>query len=375
MLIKTESAPAMNPGFQLLLLASLFLLAACSGDKPADDAATQTLASESAAAASNPGQPVVSTQPLSAIALRPERDAPAQVISANESRLSAEISARIVALPVDVGQVVARGALVAKLDDRDVQLDIQRAAASLDQARARMSQAKAQLDRARRLQAENFLSPEALTQRETDLAVVEADLRAAQTQLDVARRALTKTAIHAPFDAIVRARHAQLGELAAPGTALLTLIDRSRLEVSAQVQTQSIADLKAASAWRFVAAGQEAPIRLLRVSPAVSREARTVESRFAFTGQTLSPGLEGRIVWQDNRLHLPAHLLAKRGSQFGVFSLNDGKAVFNPLPDAQEGRPAVTALPADTPIIVEGWQTLQDGQAVVAGAAASAPAN
>lgn len=356
---------------QLLVFASLLTLAACSGEQSANHSATNPVASTPASA--NPS--TVRTQALSAIALRPQRDAPAQVISANESKLSAEISARIVALPVDEGQIVARGALVAKLDDRDVLLDIQRAEASVDQARARMSQAKAQLDRARRLQAENFLSVEALTQRETDLAVAEADLRAVQTQLDVARRALTKTAIHAPFDAIVRTRHAQLGELAAPGSALLTLIDRSRLEVSAQVQTQAIAELKAASAWRFFAAGQEAALRLTRVSPAVNREARTVESRFAFTDPALSPGLEGRIVWQDNRLHLPAHLLAKRGSQFGVFSLKDGKAVFNLLPDAQEGRPAVTALPADTPIIVEGWQTLQDGQIVEIRTAASAAGN
>lgn len=360
---------------QLLVFASLLTLAACSGDKPATEGVSAPLASAPATRSATAGQPVVRTQALSAVALRPQRDAPAQVISANESRLSAEISARIVALPVDAGQIVARGALVAKLDDRDVLLDIQRAEASRDQARARMSQARAQLDRARRLQAENFLSPEALTQRETDLAVVEADLRAAQTQLDMAHRTLSKTAILAPFNAIVRARHAQLGELAAPGTALLTLIDRSRLEVSAQVQTQAIAELKSARAWRFVAADQEAAIRLLRVSPAVSREARTVESRFVFTGQTLPPGQEGRIVWQDNRLHLPAHLLAKRGSQFGVFSLKDGKAVFNPLPDAQEGRPAVTALPADTPIIVEGWQTLQDGQIVEIRTAASAAGN
>ncbi|HJS36713.1 MAG TPA: biotin/lipoyl-binding protein, partial [Burkholderiales bacterium] len=91
-----------------ILLASLMLVLPARAEEPA----------------------AVLVQPLAEAAVYPERDASAQVVSLNESRIAAEIAGRIEALPVEVGQRLARGAVVARLDCRDHQLAHERARAA-----------------------------------------------------------------------------------------------------------------------------------------------------------------------------------------------------------------------------------------------------
>jgi len=308
-----------------------------------------------------PPAPTFVLKAVGEVATHPERSAPAAVVGKNEARLSAEVAATIQALPVDVGQTVKKGAVVARLDPRDAELALERAAAAQAQAQARHAQAQAQHARAQTLREKNFYSAEALTLRATELAAAAADLRAANAQRETARRTLDKHTLRAPFDAVVRGRSGQVGELAAPGTVLLTLVSDRELELAAQLQPRDAASLQAAAAPEFEAAGGRHQLRLLRVSPALNRESRSVEARLAFAGNPPAAGSEGRLVWRDPQPHLPAELLVRRAGRQGVFVAADGKARFHALPQAQEGRPALLDLPAGTRIVTQGRHALQDG--------------
>lgn len=327
--------------------AAALLLAACGEDK-------------AAAPAVSPG-PTFAFAAVGEIALRPERSAPAAVIGRNEARLSAEVAATVLALPADVGAVVRRGEVVARLDPRDAALALERAEAALAQAAARHAQARAQLERARALREKNFYSAEALTLRETEQAAATADLRAATAQRDTARRTLDKHTLRAPFDAVVRARSGQVGELAAPGAPLLTLVDTTELQLAAQLQPRDAELLAAAGELAFVADDKRHAVRLLRVSPALNRDSRSVEVRLAFAAAPPPAGLEGRLTWRDPRPHLPAELLVRRDGRYGVFLAAAGQARFHVLPQAQEGRPAPTDLPADAQVVTRGRHALQEG--------------
>lgn len=331
------------------VLAAVLLLAAC-GQETALPAAPPPLTFDRAR--------------LGDVVIYPERSAPAAVIGKNEARLSAEVAASIRALPVDVGQVVKRGAVVARLDPRAAELALERAAAVLAQAEARHAQALGQAERARTLQARNFYSAEALTLRETDLRAAAADLRAAAAQRDTARHALDKHTMRAPFDAVVRSRSGQLGELASPGMVLLTLVDLGELQLAAQLQPHDAESLAAAAAPVFSAAETSHPLELLRVSPALHRDSRSLEARLVFVGPPPPAGLEGRLLWRDLQAHVPAELLVRRAGRLGVFVAAEGKARFHHLPDAQEGRPAAIDLPADAQIVTQGRHALQDGMAL-----------
>jgi RND family efflux transporter MFP subunit len=343
-----------------LAAATIGMLVACS---KAPDTSNVGQAGEAGQSGQGATLSVV-TRPLAEVAIHPERSAPAAVVGKHEARVSAEVSAAILALPVDVGQRVAKGAVVARLDSRDAALALERAEAALAQAQARHDQAAAQLQRARTLRDKNFYSAEALTLKETEFAAAAADRRAAVAQRDTARRTVAKHTLVAPFDAVVRARSGQVGELAAPGSVLLTLVSADALELAVQLQPQDAAAFTSAvpPAPTFATAGNRHELKLLRVSPAQNRESRSVEARLAFVGAPPAAGTEGRLVWQATDAWLPADLLVRRNGQLGVFVAADGKARFHPLSGAQEGRPAPLDLPADTTIVTQGRHALQDGQ-------------
>ncbi|MFN6961169.1 MAG: efflux RND transporter periplasmic adaptor subunit [Rhodocyclaceae bacterium] len=313
--------------------------------------------------------PAVSTAPtfvlktVAELGLYPERNAPAAVVGKHEARLSAEVAAPILAIPVDVGQTVKRGDVVVRLDARDAMLALERATAAVAQAEARHAQAKAQLERARALREKNFISAEALTLRETELAAAAADLRAAVAQRETARRALDKHTLRAPFDGVVRSRNGQIGELAAPGAELMTLVSRE-VELAAQLQPRDAASLSRAvsPAPIFETALGRHEVRILRISPVLQRESRSSEARLAFVGEPPAPGTEGRLLWRERQAHLPADLLVRRDGRLGVFVEVEGRARFHALPDAQEGRPAPLDLPLGTRIVTQGRHALQDGQ-------------
>lgn len=305
--------------------------------------------------------PIFVLKTVAEVVIYPERSAPAAVVGKNEARLSAEIAATILALPVDVGQRVSKGEIVARLDPRDAELVLERAAAALAQAQARHAQATAQFERARTLRDKNFYSAEALTLRETELAAAAADLRAANAQHETARRTLAKHTLRAPFNAVVRARSGQVGELAAPGTVLLMLVDNQSLELAVQVQPRDAEALQAAVSPEFETAGGRHALKLLRVSPTLNRESRSIEARLLFVGPPPAAGTEGRLLWRDTRAHLPADLLVRREGRYGVFLAAEGKARFLVLPQAQEGRPALLDLPPATQIVTQGRHALQDG--------------
>lgn len=307
--------------------------------------------------------PIFVIKPVAEVAIHPERSAPAAVVGKNEARLSAEVAATILALPVDVGQSVNKGEVVARLDPRDAELALERAAAAQAQAQARHAQAQAQYERARTLREKNFYSAEALTLRATELAAAAADLRAANAQRETARRVLDKHTLRAPFDAVVRSRGGQLGEFAAPGTVLLTLVSDRELELAVQLQPRDADSLRSAASPGFEAADGRHELKLLRISPALNRESRSIEARLLFVGTPPAAGMEGRLVWRDAQAHLPADLLVRREGRYGVFVADNGKARFHALPQAQaqEGRPAALDLPAETLIVTQGRHALQEG--------------
>lgn len=304
----------------------------------------------SAFAADEPDKRLITSQALSDLIIYPEHSAPASVVSVNDSRLSAQISAPITHFAVQVGDTVEKGATLVSLDCRDYQLARQRAV-------SRWTLTKQQLGRASVLRKKNNISQEALDQRKNEYE--DADFARKQAVLNEQR-----CVISAPFDGIVLERLAGEGELASPGTVLLRLLDRSRIEVSAQVPVDQVGQLSGARALYFATNHQRWPLALRVSTPAINTQARNREVRLHFSQDQAMPGAAGRLLWQSAQAHLPAEMLTQRDEHLGVFVLKDGHARFEILPDALEGRPARVDLPLDSAIIVQGRQALNDGDSV-----------
>lgn len=307
----------------------------------------------------------VRSEPLSTIVQPARGSAAATVVAGNDAVLAAEISAPVARVHADAGAVVERGALLLELDDRDQRLLLAQADAALAAAEARLALAEQRLARGRSLGEKSFVSADELLALGTERQAAQAEVRTAQAQRAIAARALDKCRIVAPFAAAIAQRHAQVGALAVPGTPLLRLVQIDAGEVEARVPAADADALAAAGEWQFVHQGSRLPLDLARLSPVVDSASRTRLARFTFSGERAPAGSSGQLEWSVPGGWLPPAVVVKRDGRLGLFTLEAGVARFVPLPQAQEGRPVPAAgLDPALRVVVEGQQSLVDGQAV-----------
>ncbi|MCB1954206.1 MAG: efflux RND transporter periplasmic adaptor subunit [Rhodocyclaceae bacterium] len=293
------------------------------------------------------------SRPLSELAVYPGFSVPARVEARDEARIAAEVGGRIEALEARVGQAVVKGAVLARLDDRALQIEVRRAQAALSLVDNRIRLAESQLARTERLAGESFVSEDALKVQRTELDVLHSEREASVQSLAAARLALEHAVIRAPFQGIVRERLASVGDLAAPGTPLLVLSAAVGPEVRASVPLAQLEALRQANSPVLVAGGRSVPVTIRRVSELVEAAGQTREVVLG-TDQPVAPGLAGELRWQARRPHLPPEFLQTREGRLGAYVLESGQPVFRPLPIAQPGRPVPVDWALETPVIDEG---------------------
>jgi RND family efflux transporter MFP subunit len=303
----------------------------------------------------------VTVQPLGELLVDKELRAPATVISANRALVTSEVSALIKDVPVDVGDTVARGDTLVVLDEDNNRLMLAQARARLAALNAQIAQAKHRLEKAEELLEKNFVSDDELLARQTDLAVLEANLQEQEVLIRIQDLALSRTIIKSPFDAAIVERQAQVGSYAMPGTVLMTIVQTDGREIDAEIDPRYAVQLPAVSNLRFVSQGSEWRVQLARLSSVIETNTRILRARFRFAGDPAPIGLTGELVWTEATGLVPVPLIVQRGGELGVFIANDQTAHFVAIPEAQEGRPAKPNLPLDTLIVVTGHVRLQDG--------------
>lgn len=311
-------------------------------------------------------QTPVSAQPVSELAFFPEFSAPAEVISKQDAFLSAQISAQIERINVEVGDQVEVGDTLVELDCSIYQAQLNTQNAALGEIDVQLSLASDQYRRAKRLNEAGNLGEEGLQQRATELEALQARRVVQEQQVKVAQISVDRCVVTAPFAGVVTERTAQLGALAAPGSPLMRLVQLADAELSARVPPTQAFDTDQMLSFDYLT--REYPAQLRVVLPVVDSRQRTQELRLTFPEQLPPPGAAGRLLWQASQPHLPAELLVRRQQEetwkLGVMVVVDGTAVFYPMDNAIEGQPFGTDLPEDALIITEGRLLVREGEAV-----------
>lgn len=318
------------------------------------------------AALSVKAETAVSAQRISELVFYPQFSAPAEVLSKQDAKLSAQISAQIAKIAVEVGDQIAAGDTLVELDCAIYQAQLNTQSAALGEIDVQLSLASDQYKRAKRLNEAGNLGEEGLQQRATELEALQARRVVQEQQVKVAQISVDRCVVKAPFAGVVIERAAQLGALAAPGSPLLRLVQLADAELSARVPPSQ--SLKNGQMLSFEYLSRQYPAQLRVVLPVVDARQRTQELRLTFPEQLPPPGAAGRLVWQATQAHLPAELLVRRQQgeawKLGVMLANGEQAQFYPVSDAIEGQPFATDLPEQTLIVTEGRLIVSDGEAI-----------
>lgn len=297
------------------------------------------------------------------LAFYPQFSAPAEVISRQDSQISAQLSARIERVAVRVGDLVAQGDLLVALDCADYQTQQTTQQALLAELEVQLELARDQLRRAEKLHRAGNLGEDALQQRETSFNTLSAKLRVQQQQIALAELAVSRCEVRAPFSGLVTERSAQLGSLAAPGQTLVRLVQLEGSEVSAQLP--AAVRLHDQQSLEFQYRDQRLALSLRAQLPLIDRQTQTREVRLSFVGRAAESGSSGRLVWKSVSAYLPEDLLVRRQHQgqwaLGILLAEAGQARFMPLPEAIEGQAVALSLAPETLIITDGRQAVVSG--------------
>lgn len=308
----------------------------------------------------------VSTAVLGERVMPQVQSAPAQVRPLNRPQIAAEVSGRILRLPVRVGEVVAADTVLAELDCRAYQAQVQATRAALQRAQAQLRFVRSQLQRAQNLKRKGSVSDEILEQQQLAVSTASADVQAQQVQQDLAQLQVQHCQIKAPFSALISQRLGSVGGYAIPGMPLLELVQLEQREVWAELRASAAGTLQAGQKVWFRYQGRDYPVQLRVMLPLVDERTRTREARLTFLTADVAAdiGAAGRLVWHRTQPVLAAHYLVRRDGQLGIFVAQQDQARFVVMTQAQEGQPVTVDLPPETVLIVEGRQRLQDGDKI-----------
>lgn len=142
---------------------------------------------------------------------------------------------RLTALRAEVGQMVAKGQVLAVLDDATLRAEKVQLQAQLAEAQALASEALSHVERAKALSHSGALSEQQLTQLATAATTAHARVASVQAALALQDLRIQQAQVLAPEAGLVAQRPAVLGAVVPAGTELFRLFRQGRLEWVAEV--------------------------------------------------------------------------------------------------------------------------------------------
>jgi RND family efflux transporter MFP subunit len=164
-------------------------------------------------------------------------------VTGAEVNVGSRISGTVVSLPVEIGDRVRTGLVLAELDATALRAEVDEARADVNLSVPRVKLAESTLSRREKLAIKGLASDEDLEVARRDLAVAHAQLEANRARLRSAEIQLDYTRITAPIDGVVAEVSTREGETVAAAFAapnFVTIIDLERLEVLAYVDETDI---------------------------------------------------------------------------------------------------------------------------------------
>jgi RND family efflux transporter MFP subunit len=291
---------------------------------------------------------------------------------------------------LDKGDVVKKGAMLARLRAADYEHKVATGNALVSDASAKAKLSQLELERAQKLFAANVISQAELDVSEAQAESARAALKDAIARSAEAGLALGDTVLRAPMDGVVLERHVEIGTLAAAGQPALTLADTRSVKAvfgAPQVLVEKLAIGEAVQVFVGAESEDKAPEKLLdarvtRIAPAADANGRvfSVEALLSNPTGTLRPGavVSVRVPTQapsraSQVVPLSAVVRSRRDAQgFSVFVLEgDGDRGLVREADVQLGEvigntvSVEAGLESGQRIVTVGSTLLRDGASAV----------
>lgn len=404
----------------VLLVAVGVFIASCGGSK------ANVRKEETAANA----QPVV-VEVTTAAAIK--RDLPrffeatGSLAGDQQTDVAPQTAGKVVAIGVDIGSQVRRGQMLVRLDDAELKLRVDQAAAQVEQAKAAVRQAEEKIglrpgqafdpnrvaevaaarvtlelaeknlvraskliesgdvsrsfydeQRARRDQLKEQYEV-ALAQARQNFAgvdVARTNVANAQAQLALARKNLSYAVIPAPIDGYVSERTADLGEYVSPQQKVVTIVRTNPLRIRIDIPEQAIREVRVGQSVSITTSAwpdRNFSGRVARIAPNVSATSRTltVEAEIENSSGALKPGQFATVRILQERSEpavlVPARAVVTDAGVSRVYVIKNGHAEQRLVQTGQADGDLIeikNGIAADELVATSNMEQLSDGIAV-----------
>jgi membrane fusion protein, multidrug efflux system len=266
--------------------------------------------------------------------------------------LSFRVGGRVAQRMADVGQHVAKGAVLARLDPQTQQSDLIAAQANLDAAQAQLRQASAAFDRQKKLLGQGFTTRRDYDQADQAMRTAQASVQSAQSQVANAKENLSFTELRAGVSGVVTARDVEAGQVVQAAQTVFTIAEDGDRDAVFNVQETLVANTPAAPPVTITLLANpqvKAQGRVREVSPVIDPASASVRVKVAIpntpAAMPLGASVTGAITAQPRKaIILPWETL----------TANDGKpAVWIIDPETRRvSMTPVEVLAYDTGIVV-----------------------
>lgn len=281
---------------------------------------------------------------------------------ANEDvELVAEIVGKVRKIYFEEGSVVKKGELLLKVDDADLQ-------AQLNRAEFQRKLLTERLERQRILLQRESISREAFDQLQTDYNVLEADIELLKVRI-------SRTEIRAPFDGMMGFRYVSEGSYVQPSSQIARIVDNSILKFEFTIPEKYIGQNLKGKEIVFQVAGYDKPYtaQVYAVDPLIDVKTRTIllRARFTNTGLRLLPGMfaKGNLLAEGKNeyIQIPTEAVVPEMDGKRMWVVKNGKATSVPVQTEsrdEKNVEIISGIQVGDTILTGGLMQLREGMAV-----------
>ncbi len=283
------------------------------------------------------------------------------VASLHQVDLIVEVSGTVVGVKVEEGDAVAKGAVLATLDNP-------LARGERDRTLASFRKAEEDLERLRPLQAQGFIS-----ENEWNEAVHAHGL--AKTSYGQAQASLDDTILRAPFSGTVTFRDIEVGENVSLGKRVFQVVDMEHLEVEIHLPERHLTDLRVGQTARIHSDFSELSANgtVARIHPTVDPTTGTVKVTVGLEQETtvLRPGMFVNVdvvtATQADAILVPKRAVVYEDGEPVIYLVREELAVrvrTGPGQEQGDEREVAEGVAEGESVIVMGQTALKDGALV-----------
>jgi membrane fusion protein (multidrug efflux system) len=235
--------------------------------------------------------------------------------------LSSASSGRIVSINFQEGQWVAKGTLLAKVDDKELTAELSKINIAIKAAEQRLGRINA------------LLNSGASSQEEKEL--LNSDLEKLQSEKLAIMARIEKSVIRAPFSGTLGLKNMSVGKYVQAGEPIVSIQDVNTLKIDFSLPEAYAFQIKAKDKFRFTIEGipdtLEGQVKVLE--PYVDIASRTVKVRGEYhaKGKKIFPGMYAHIMLQTSQsepqIMIPSEALIPEMTGYSVYVAKNDTAI------------------------------------------------